>query len=938
MQTRNEIQVVGVSTQSLPSLFRVIAIHPGARPKTVKWRPVWRIAGRHLNATIAFGLAVAALLLTAGQGRAIELLGNTSFEGNGGHAIPVNWTRYAPPPAAIFQPFGNYWVENNPPVPHTGLQYWKQWGACYDGTNNVATLYQVSSSLPGSIYQASGWFYTFGGDATHNPDILGADCSAWIQVSFLNSSSNLLALYKSTPFTANAGVSTWLQYQVTNACDLSQPVSLGDPFFTTYAVTGSVSQLVAPLGTARVRYEFCYLQATNEGGSCYFDDASLNQISGPVPPMISNLFPLNMIFVPPTNGIHFNVSSPSGFTINNGSIHLIVNGVDVSGSLTISGSSSNKNVTYSGLQSNLTYTASITATDTFNLTAAANTYFETTWVGTPRVIYLWEAEDWDFTNGMSIDNPDICNAPGDPNCYFGKVGTQTVDELSFLDNGAHLYRADDLMCTGASGDYTRPNLAAAGRLDYCINPFVGSPGGASEWINYTRTNWPTGTFWIIGRLATALSGSVSLSVVNPDTSTTQLGTFTINNGPGWTTYQNVFLRDTNGNIVNVTLGGKATLQVTSGGNLLPTFFALVAATPDQPIISNLYPTGTRPFEYTNALSFAVSSTGATLPTTGIKLTLDGVDVSAGLVITGPVSARNVVYPSLMPNAMHTAIITVTNSLGHGILVSNRFDTFNETNYSFEAEDFDYGGGQYIANWVPDAYADYNGPFPAVTNIDFQHTSLDGEVFSYRTGGIPQDGLNGDDYLRSVFVDNGAIDYVLVFFAGGDWANYTRNYPTGNYYAYMRTSGSGPFTMYLDQVVSGAGTTSQTTRRLGTWSAVGLNYTTFNWVPLTDAGLVAPVLVKLNGVSTLRITTAGDCNPNFVMFVPTSGITVSATRSAGTIAISFPTQAGANYRVFYRTSLSSGNWVLLATVIGNGGVQQVTDSTAGGTRYYEVVAP
>src|SRR5262249_43421877 len=159
-----------------------------------------------------------------------------------------NWTRYAPPPAAIFQPFGNYWVENNPPVPHSGSQYWKQWGACYDGTNNVATLYQVFSSLPGSIYQASGWFYTFGGDATHGPDILGAACSAWVQVSFLNSSSNLLALYKSSPFSASAGVSTWLQYSVTNACDVSQPVSVGDPFFTTYAVTGSVSQLVAPLG------------------------------------------------------------------------------------------------------------------------------------------------------------------------------------------------------------------------------------------------------------------------------------------------------------------------------------------------------------------------------------------------------------------------------------------------------------------------------------------------------------------------------------------------------------------------------------------------------------------------------------------------------------------------------------------------------------------
>ena len=158
-------------------------------------------------------------------------------------------------------------------------------------------------------------------------------------------------------------------------------------------------------------------KSANEGGSCYFDSAVLNQVSGPIPPVISSLFPLNMIFVNPSDGISFNVSSPSGFTINNSAIGLVVNGVNVSGSLAISGSSSNKNVSYHGLQSNLTYTASITVTDAFNLTASANTYFETTWVGVPPVLYLWEAEDFDFTNGMYFNHPTLCNTIGSPNCY-----------------------------------------------------------------------------------------------------------------------------------------------------------------------------------------------------------------------------------------------------------------------------------------------------------------------------------------------------------------------------------------------------------------------------------------------------------------------------------------------------------------------------------------
>ncbi len=105
-------------------------------------------------------------------------------------------------------------------------------------------------------------------------DTLGADCVTWIQVEFLNASSNVLALYKSGDFSASVGAGTWFPYQVTNACDLSQPVATGDPYFTTYAVTGAVSQLVAPLGTTAVRYRYAHL-AVNGTGSAFLDDAVL---------------------------------------------------------------------------------------------------------------------------------------------------------------------------------------------------------------------------------------------------------------------------------------------------------------------------------------------------------------------------------------------------------------------------------------------------------------------------------------------------------------------------------------------------------------------------------------------------------------------------------------------------------------------------------------
>jgi hypothetical protein len=884
--------------------------------------------GEHFCNHLIRAFALAFLLAGHPSLAATNILVNPGFESPpNGHTVASGWTYYSPPPPANY--FGDYWVESVTNTAHSGTFYWKEWGALYSATNNnVAGIYQTFSSLPGSTYQASGWFYT-------SPnDLLGGSCATWVQVEFLNASSNLLALYKSPNFTASMGSGTWFQLQVTNACDLTQTQSVGDPYFTTYAVTGSVSQLVAPPGTVSVRYRYAYLQVTNQGGSSYLDDTVLNQTGGSIPPTIANIYPQNMIFVNPTNSISFTASSPSGNTISNSSIHLYVNGTDVSASLTFSGSSSSKSVTYSGLQSNTAYNVSITVTDSFSLTASASTYFETMWVGVPPISYIWEAEDWDFSGGMFIDNPDLCNAPGDPNCYFGKVGMTNVDEYNESVGPNHFYRASDPEGTAISGDYTRPNLFAANRLDYAINPF-----NSTEWVNYTR-DWPTSTNWVIARLSTdiGLSGSITLSLVTSGT-TNDLGTFSINGGNGWSSFMNVYLQDTNGNNVIVVLNGRETLRATSGGNLLPTFFMLTPAKPDLPLLTGMNPTGKHPFENTNALSFRVTTAGATFPTGGIKVNLDGFDVSSRLTMTGSASSNNVVLPLLEANAQHTAIIIVTNSLGDGIRVTNQFDTFTQSNYMFEAEDYDFNGGQYEINWSPGVY----GPDVSIINIDFQHTPLageptDGSQYQYRQNGIPQE--PAFDFLRQVFSGSLAIDYHLYWYGPGDWANYTRTYPAGNYFVYARSAGIGVFNMNLDLITAGAGTTNQTTQHLGQWQAAGISIHTNAWVPLTDGGLVAPVVVHLGGVSTLRVTTTtGDCYPNYFMLVPAAGVNLSATESGNNFNISFPTQSGFSYRVFYRTNLTVGNWSLLTTVLGNGSVMTVTDSTASGNqRFYKATSP
>jgi len=224
---------------------------------------------------------------------------------------------------------------------------------------------------------------------------------------------------------------------------------------------------------------------------------------------------------------------------------------------------------------------------------------------------------------------------------------------------------------------------------------------------------------------------------------------------------------------------------------------------------------------------------------------------------------------------------------------------------------------------------------ATTNIDFQHTPVGGELFAYRADGIPEEIAR--DYLRQAFIDVGAIDYHLAWFGPLDWANYTRDYPAGTLCLRPHRRPrrlfdvSGPSRQRSRHGQPG----DQAARQ---WGALGRDNQTHDWVALTDDGLVAPVVVKLNGLSTLRLsTTTGDCYPNYFMLVPATGMNVTAARSGTNAVIAFPTQAGANYRIFFRDHLTTGNWTLLTTVLGDGASKSVMDPATAAERYYKVVA-
>jgi len=311
-----------------------------------------------------------------------------------------------------------------------------------------------------------------------------------------------------------------------------------------------------------------------------------------------------------------------------------------------------------------------------------------------------------------------------------------------------------------------------------------------------------------------------------------------------------------------------------------------------------------------------------------------VDVSSKLQITGTASTKTVVYPNLPLNALHTMSLSITNDKGVGILINNKFDTFTQENFIVQGEDFDYEGGKFIDNPAPSAYFTLEG----VTNVDFHHTFATDEKYYYRFDGFSLANQVCPDFKLQKYIDAFETDYNIGWFQNGDWGNYTRTYPTGKFLVYGRLSSSGSYSMYLDKVTQGVGTTSQTTTRLGRWGATGRGWDLYDWVPLTDEGLAAPVIVSLGGTNTLRVATTGNANITYFMLVPVAGIQVKTAKAEGNILISFPTQSGATYRVFYRTDLTSGNWVLLTTVPGDGSVKTATDALGAGQRFYQIVAP
>jgi hypothetical protein len=336
---------------------------------------------------------------------------------------------------------------------------------------------------------------------------------------------------------------------------------------------------------------------------------------------------------------------------------------------------------------------------------------------------------------------------------------------------------------------------------------------------------------------------------------------------------------------------------------------------------------------TSGITFNATTLTTTINivTNAIKLYLNGVDVSAGLAISGPQTNASVAYYGLVTNVAYDASIVLQNALGQRTTNQFTFDTYSDAYLAssavkvIEAEDYDYFSGTYIddpqaSGWINfDPVTDSGG---SQVNAENGYVGWSGtagsDYFDYdSSGGAPYTAYRRGDgvgtmqgnYASWLSVNNypnlhysqnyetqrskySSLDLALQEFVvmkteGGEWLNYTRIFDgSKSYNAYLRAACGLAQPVRLDQIVGGQTPTG--TNTLGWFNVPSTLFNElYRYTPLvTTNGALA--IVNLNGQNMVRLvidspqneaTTSG-LSMNYMVLVPAVPQVYSSTLVKG----------------------------------------------------------
>jgi len=272
----------------------------------------------------------------------------------------------------------------------------------------------------------------------------------------------------------------------------------------------------------------------------------------------------------------------------------------------------------------------------------------------------------------------------------------------------------------------------------------------------------------------------------------------------------------------------------------------------------------------------------TIPATpaGLQMFLNGVDVSAGLSVSGSAFNRVVTYTNaLAVNTLYTVRVVVRDNASRESVRIWNFDTLSaDSTLAIEAENFNFDFGQYINNPVisldplePNSYF-AKGAESGIAEIDFVELSPETRTppeWRYAGGaGLPQT-AESQDIVRQAYLDASVSEYDLVNILAGEWWNYTHDFTNANYRVYLRAKSAANQTVELHRVTADPTQPNQTTVLLGNFNTISGNG--YSFIPLTEPN-GAQMILHLSSAQTLRLMALNvttNLNLNYVILVPTT---------------------------------------------------------------------
>ena len=536
-------------------------------------------------------------------------------------------------------------------------------------------------------------------------------------------------------------------------------------------------------------------------------------------------------------------------------------------------------------------------------------------------LFVIEMEDFNYDSGAS--NPMVGVADMDVNvmpylggAYAGLGATLDVDYHNADGNDSDVYRAGETPNVNMNS-----NLGAQANRGEWNMTFSTKIGwvGVGDWGTYTR-DIPNSAYKVIaalsfdGRSPGQLHGRLSEVTAGVDTASqtlSPLGTFDAPGSGGWGNNNLLVMKDIDGNDAIIRLSGIKSFRFNMDSGDAD-WWALVPlpGVVLHPIVVSATPADGSTAPRNEPVHIVIKNQDTKVkPVGGVKLIVDGVNVTAQTVVTVNeplVDVRWTPTPQYAEGTSHNYVLEFTDT-SVPAQVQTRAATwtvnqFGQGDFLIEAEDFNYDGGQAnpkagIAGQDVNVMPYYGGAYAdlgALQDIDVRSNN-DNASDVYRHGENPNVNMNdnlGQSSARSGW--NMTFNMKIGWVGGDQWQNYTRTVPNLVYKVYAALSfdgrAAGQLAGGLERVESDPTQLGQTTTVLGTFNAPGSGgWGRNNYVEMKDAsGNTA--LVRISGATTLRFTHgSGDFDhfilvpsgvdklrPNVVSVSP--GIGATATRN------------------------------------------------------------